>query len=238
VPSARLPIILACVSLCNAQPAGPPPASPPKVLLLVRQQFKPEKTHTRERLERAASALYNRLEVPLYWVELQAFAGPSEALFLEPLDSFEALEKAGAILEQLHQEHPELVRMEAGINDALSSQTTVLAVRRDSPGVTEINLAQARFLRMLVVRAKPDEQPPVLDNASIATVVYHVNSGMPERTFLIFQVLKAFADVPAVHTTTGTIIEDSVYAIEPEMSHVSRAFAEQNSTFWMKPAGQ
>jgi hypothetical protein len=234
----RFLLILACVPLCGAQPAAsppvsPPPASPPKILLLVRQQFKPGKSHVRERLERATASAYNRLEVPVYWMELQAFTGPSEALFFDPFDSFEAVEKAGADLGRLYQAHPELVRMQAGINDTLSSERTILAVRRDSPGVNEINLATARFLRMLVVRTRPGEEQPTADPTP--SIVYQVSSGMSGPAFLIFQAMTDFADIPTAHTTSGTIVEDSVYAIEPQMSHVSRAFAGQYPAFWTKP---
>ncbi len=131
MPAARLPMILACASVCGAQPAAPP-----KILLVVRQQFKSGKAHARERLERATAAIYNRLDVPVYWMEMQAFTGAPEALLFGPYDSFAGVEKAGAVLGPLYQAHPELARMQAGIDDTLSSQTTILAVRRDSPGGT------------------------------------------------------------------------------------------------------
>jgi len=160
VPSVRLLIIVACASICNAQPAAPP-----KVLVLARQQFKSGQAHTRQRLERATSAAYNRLDVPVYWMDLEAFAGKPEALSFEPFDSFEAVQKAGALLLPFEEANPELVRWKAGIDDALSSERTVLAVLRGSTGVSAINLAQARFLRMLVVRTRPGEGPPMIDNA-------------------------------------------------------------------------
>ena len=233
-PSARFLMLLACASLASAQPAAPP-----KVLLLVRQQFKIGRAYARERLERATAAIYNRLEVPSYWMEMQTFTGPSEALLFDPFDSFEDVEKAGAVLGPLDETHPELARMRAGINDTLSSQTTILAVRRDSTGGTRanapINLAQARFLRMLVVRARPGDGPPMLDSAVAPAVLYQVNSGMPAPTYLIFQPMADFNGIPPVHISDGTIVEDSVYAIEPDLSHVSRAFAEQDQSFWMKP---
>ena len=58
---------------------------------------------------------------------------------------------------------------------------------------------------------------------------------MSGPVFFIFQPLTALADMSAAHVTNGTVVEDSVYAIEPDMSHVSRAFAEQNQEFWTKP---
>lgn len=215
---------------CAAQPAGPP-----KVLLLVRQQFKPAKSHARERLERATAALYNRLEVPVYWMEMQAFTGPAEALFFDPFDSFEAVEKAGAALGPLYAANPDLVRFQAGINDALSSERNILAVRRDAAGVDKINLAQARFLRMLVIELNPGEAHPGDDSPHLENaVVYQVKSGMPRPAWLMFQPMSSFTEIAAVHVTAGTIVEDTVYAIEPQLSHVSRAFAEQDSGFWMK----
>jgi hypothetical protein len=237
VLSARLSIILAAASFCGAQAITPAPGAPPKVLLLVRQQFKSEKTRARERLERATAALYNRLDVPVYWMELAALTGPAEALFFAPYDSFEAVEKAGAALGPLYEAHPELPRMQAGINDALSAERTILAVRVFSQGVEDIDLSQARFLRMLVVRTRPGEEPALARDLT-PSVVYEVNSGMPGPAFLIFQAMTAFADIPAPLVTHGTVVEDSVYAVEPAMSHVSREFAQQGRVFWTKPAGQ
>jgi len=234
----RILMILVCAPLFGAQPAAPPtvspsPASPPKILMLVRQQFKPAKNLARDRLQRATAAAYNRLDVPVYWLELQAFTGPSEALFFDPFDSLEAVEKAGAVLGPLYQEHPELFAFQAGIKDALASERTILAVRRDSPGVNAINLAQARFLRLLVVSTRPGDEPPAAGDLA-SSVVYQVSSGMSGPAFLIFQALTEFVDIPTVHTTSGTIVEDAVYVIDPRMSHISREFARQDQSFWTK----
>jgi hypothetical protein len=227
--SVRFLLVLACASFCSAQPAAPP-----KVLVLVRQQFKTGKSAEREKLERITAAIYNRLDVPVYWMETAAFTGPSEALFFGPYDSFEAVEQARATLGTLYDAHPELARLQAGINDALSSETTILAVRRDSPDVTGINLAQARFLRMLVVRTRPGEEPALARDPA-PSVVYEVRSGMSGPAFLIFQPMPAIADIPAANVILGTVVEDSVFAIEPDLSHVSRAFAQQDQSFWTKP---
>lgn len=227
----RFLIILACASICFAQPSAPP-----HVLLLVRQQFKSGKGPARERLERATAAAYNKLDVPVYWIEMQAFTGSSEALFFDPFDSFEAVEKAGATIGQLNEAHPELVRLQAGINDSLSSEKTVLAVRRDSPGVNGIDLAQARFIRMLVVRGGPGAEQPVA--GLTPSIVYQVTSGMPGPAFLIFQTMTAFGTMSSPGIIHGEVVEDLVYVVEPEMSHVSRAFAGQDRAFWMKsPVG-
>jgi hypothetical protein len=237
VRPARFLLILACASLCGAQPTA---ASPPKILLLVRQQFKPGTGLHRERLERAMSRACNSLDVPIYWMEMQAFTGAPEALFFGPYDSFEGVEKAGAVLGSLYQAHPDLAQIQAGIDETLASQRTILAERRDSPGVSSINLAQARFLRMVVVQMKPGQDAPIndtpIDDAPIVenAVVYRVTSGMPGPTFLLFQPMAAFSQIPAVHVTAGTIVEDTVYAIEPQLSHISREFAAQGREFWTK----
>ncbi len=230
MPPARFLLILACATLCGAQPTADSPASPPKILLLVRQQFKPGMGLHRERLERAMSRACNSLDVPIYWMEMQAFSGTPEALFFGPYDSFEGVEKAGAVLGSLYQTHPDLAQIQAGIDETLASQRTILAERRDSPGVAAINLAQAHFLRMVVVQMKPGDDPPIVENA----VAYRVTSGMPGPAFLLFQPMAAFSQIPAVHVTAGTIVEDTVYAIEPQLSHISREFAAQGREFWSR----
>jgi len=221
--------VFACASICFAQPVVSQ-----KVLLLVRQQFKPGRGAARQRLERATAAAYNRLDVPVYWMELQAFTSPPEALFFDTFDSFEAVEKAGAVLEQLNQAHPELVRMQAGINDTLSSERTILAVRTGSDGLDDITLARARFIRMLVVRGRPGEQQPSPAGVT-PSIVYQVISGMPGQSFLIFQTMTAFDVMPSPGVDHGEVVEDLVYVVEPEMSHVSREFAQRGGGFWLKP---
>jgi hypothetical protein len=172
-------------------------------------------------------------------MEMQAFTGAPEALFFGPYDSFEGVEKAGAVLGSLYEAHPDLAQIQAGIDETLASQRTILAERRDSPGVAAMNLAQARFLRMVVVQMKPGDTPiddAPIDDAPIAenSVVYRVTSGMPGPAFLLFQPMAAFAEIPAVHVTAGTIVEDTVYAIEPQLSHISREFAAQGREFWTR----
>jgi len=231
----RFLLILACASLCGAQPTAASPASPPKILLLVRQQFKLGMGLHRERLERAMSRACNSLDVPIYWMEMQAFTGTPEALFFSPYDSFEDVEKAGTVLGSLYQAHPDLAQIQAGIDETLASQRTILAERRDSPGVAAINLAQARFLRMVVVQMKPGPVAPIDDvPAAENTVVYRVTSGMPGPAFLLFQPMADFSGIPSIHVAAGTIVEDTVYAIEPQLSHISREFAAQGREFWTR----
>jgi hypothetical protein len=234
VPPARFLLILACASLCGAQPTASP-ASPPKILLLVRQQFKPGTGLHRERLERAMSRACNSLDAPIYWMEMQAFTGSPEALLFGLYDSFEDVEKAGTVLGSLYQAHPDLAQIQAGIDETLASQRTILAERRDSPGVAAINLAQARFLRMVVVQMKPGPVAPIDDVPTAEnTIVYRVTSGMPGPAFLLFQPMAALAEIPAIHVAAGTIVEDTVYAIEPQLSHISREFAAQGREFWTR----
>jgi len=87
---------------------------------------------------------------------------------------------------------------------------------------------------MIVVRTPPGAGEP--DAAGLPSPLeYEVKSGMAGPAFLIFQTMTDFAEVPAAHISSGTIVEDSVYAVQPEISHVSRAFAEQDQALWTKP---
>ena len=81
---------------------------------------------------------------------------------------------------------------------------------------------------MLIVRMKPGEDAPDADNA----VVYEVRSGMPGPAFILFQPMAGLSEMPAAHVTAGAIVEDTVYAIEPPLSHVSRDFADRGREFW------
>jgi len=41
--------------------------------------------------------------------------------------------------------------------------------------------------------------------------------------------------MPSPGVDHGEVVEDLVYVVEPEMSHVSREFAQRGGGFWLKP---
>jgi hypothetical protein len=263
-----LSMIYGSGSLAQVQVAAVPAVAPPKLLLLVHQQVKLGKEGERRKLEVATTRVCARLSVPNSWIDLESITGPPEALFFDPLDSFEHLDKALVVWGQLLASHPELARMQEQIRELVSSERTVIAVRRDDLGfrANTVDLSKAHFLRVLQVRLHPGHESDFVEafrilsaayekiNASTPWVVYQVNVGMPSPAFLVFvpmRVLQQNDDLlswrkklreaegeESVHRMEQIArdaydeTESNLYAISPEMSHVTKEYVDGDPQFW------
>jgi hypothetical protein len=203
-------IQLACVSSVSAQtekPASPATAAP-KIVLLVHQQFKFGSESTRQNLEARMVRACNHLDVPNLWIDLQAITGPPEAFSFDPFDSFEGIDNSFVVWGQLYASHPELAHLQDQIRALESSESTVIAVRRDdlSYRVNRIDLSKARFMRVLEVRLRPGHESDFVEafkllsaayekiDANMPWVVYQVNVGMPAPAFLVFVPMRALKE--------------------------------------------
>jgi hypothetical protein len=200
-------ILLACASTLSAQVedslniAG----APPKLLLLVHQEFKPGKTAERRKIEVAISRACDPLDVPNAWIDLESISGPREALFFDPFDSFEQLDTAYAEWTRIFATHPDLARMQEELQALVSAERTAIAVRRDDLGYRpqSIDFSKARFMRVLEVRLNPGHESDFAEafrtlarayekiKADTPWVVYQVNVGMPSPAFLVFVPMRA-----------------------------------------------
>jgi len=192
--------------------AGPPSASaqvedfpniagsPPKFLLLVRQEFRFGKAGERQKIEAAIARACDQFSVPNSWIDLESITGTPGALFFDPFDSFDDLGNAFAEWNRIFSTHPDLARMQDEIRALVTYERTVVAMRRDDLGYRpqSIDFSKARFMRVLEVRLNPghendlDESFRILGaayeriKATTPWVVYQVNSGMPSPTFYVF----------------------------------------------------
>jgi hypothetical protein len=205
-------VLLACAPSVAAQTETTASASPalpaPKMLLLVWQEFKFGQAGARQKLEVASARAYDRLNVPVTWIELQSITGAPGALFFDPLDSYEDLDKDFAMFGQLFGAHPEIAKLQEDIEALVSSERTVVAVRRDDLGyrVGDIDISKARYLRVLEVRLHPGHESEFVDafktlgaayeklDADMPWVVYQASVGMPTPAFLIFVPMRALKE--------------------------------------------
>ena len=192
----------------KAQKPATTATAPPKLLLLVHQQFKFGSESARQKLEASVVHACNRLDVPNSWIDLQSITGPTEALSFDPFDSFEQVENAAAVWAQLFVSHPQLAHLQEQIRELESSESTVIAVRRDDLGyrVNRIDLSKARFMRVLEVRLRPGHESDFVEsfkllsaayekiNADMPWVVYLANVGMPSPAFLVFVPMRALKE--------------------------------------------
>jgi hypothetical protein len=250
-------LVVVFISAAWAQTATPVPSptTPPKVLLLVYQQFLPGKAGTRQTVEIDIARNFDRLAAPISWIELESLTGPPQALFLDPANSFSEIDKAGSTLAQIYAGHPDLAQSQQQIEDVIANTRTVTAVLRDdlSLNTPTLNLAKARLLRIRVIQVRPDRERDFVNAFTVtrpqhtqtdtAWAAYQVNAGLPDLTFIFFEALGSMQDVD--RKLSGAALEPSqlavaassetnLYAIHPEMSHVSREFAAADPTFWMR----
>lgn len=179
--------------------------APPKMVVLVYQRFSFEKASERANWEIAMARACQKLEVPNSWIVMDSVTGEPEALSFDPFDSFAQMEKPAAEWGPIYAAHPELGRLQAQINAALTSQRTVIAVRREdlSYRANRIDLSKARFMRVLEVRLHPGRDSDFAEafhklsaayektESDLPWVVYQVNLGMPSPSFLVFVPMKA-----------------------------------------------
>jgi hypothetical protein len=247
--------------------------APPKMLLLVYQQVVPGKAGERQRLEADTSRRFDELNVPITWIELEAVTGPPQALFFDPANSFAELAQAGTMLATTLATHPELAEQQQQIEERLASSKTVVAVRRDDLGLgaERIDLTKARYMRITTVSLRPGHERDFVeaqgirnaafehDRSEPAWVVYEVNSGTTQPTFLIVEGLRSLADADKELERARNLqqspaepgrkrleqiiqegyvsVESNLYAMHPDMSHVPKEFIAGDPAFW-NPTGK
>lgn len=182
-----------------------PETAPPKLLVLVYQRFSFAQASDVGNWEIATARACQNLEVPNSWIVMDSITGEPEVLSFDPFDSFAQMDKPVAAWGRIYATHPELGRLQAQINAALTSQRTLVAVRRDdlSYRANRIDLSKARFMRILEVRLHPGRENEFAEafqkltaayekiESDFPWVVYQVNLGMPSPTFLAFVPMKA-----------------------------------------------
>jgi hypothetical protein len=242
-----------------ASPAPPSAGSPPNVVLLVHQQFLPGKAGERERLELETCRKFDEFAIPIPWIEMEAVTGTPGALFFDPANSFDEVDRAGQLLSEMYGAHPELAQLQNGIEELIASSKTVFARRREDLGnlVDRMDLSKAHYWRITVVNMRPgrDNDFVEADKARVRAqrdtpwVVYEVDSGTTLPTFLVIETLRSFADADRKPESTSAAnkgqkdrdqvvkdaylsVESNLYGVHPEMSHVSKPFAAGEPEFW------
>jgi hypothetical protein len=200
-------LLFSCVLRASAQVDESPniAGTPPKMLLLVRQQFKSGKAAERRKLEVAVARACDQLVVPNFWIDLESISGSPEALFFDPLDSFEQLDNAFVEWSRILASRPDIARAQEEIQAVVSTERTIIVVRRDDLGYRpqSIDLSKARFMRVLEVRLNPGHESEFVEafrilahayetiKADTPWVVYQVNVGMPSPSFFVFLPMRA-----------------------------------------------
>lgn len=243
-------LLAAFVTVVAAQDEDAPPPAPPRYLLLVHQQTSPGKTGERQRLETASAQAFERFNVPIYWIAAEALTGRPHALFLDPFESFDELEKALPQLARLHAQHPEVAKLKEGVDDLLVDTRTMVAVRRDDLTRGTADLSKAHFLRVTIVQGTADV---VQDFNECNCAVYELTAGTSLPAFAVVHTMPSLGDEEDVLgrrqgrespsegekrtvSTSSAPFQSDLYVISPGMSHVPADLAAGDPGFWKQKA--
>lgn len=220
--------------------------APPKLVLLVYQRFPLDKlAASGKALEVAARACAN-LEVPNSWIVMDSVTGEPEVLSFDPFSSFAHINNAYAEWGPLYAAHPELGKTQAQIMRGLTSQRTIVAVRRDdlSYRADRIDLSKARFLRVLEVRLRPGHEADFAEafqklraayekiTSDLPWVVYQANVGMPSPAFFAFVPMKTLAQNDDLLNIRDKLREAEGEAAERMQQIAREAYAQTESNLY------
>jgi hypothetical protein len=242
-------VLLTCASAGSAQAEKPasPATAPPKLVLLVHQQFKFGSESSRRKLEVSVVHACDRLAVPNSWIDLQSITGPPEGLSFDPFDSFERVDNAFAGWTQLFASHPQLASLQEQIRGLQTSESTIISVRRNDLGyrVNSIDLSKARYMRVLEVRLRPGHESDFVEsfkllsaayekiNADMPWVVYQANVGMPSPSFLVFVPMRALKENDAYLARAPKLREAEGDVSFDRMQQIARdAYASTESNLY------
>lgn len=200
-----LPRLLEAQALRVEGRAGPPP----NVLLLVYQQVKPGAAAARHKLGLDGVDAYERYDIPVHFIAMKAVTGDAGTLWLDPFDSFDAIEKAASAIGEANSRHLDLVRNQQMIDELVTRQTTLTAVRRDDLGyrTESFDLSKARYLRILVARVAPGHEADFAEetkalaasyekaDSKFPWAVYQVDLGMERPAYIFLVPLRSLKDL-------------------------------------------
>ena len=204
--------------------AANPAAAPPKLLVLVQQEVQLGKTTERQKLLATISRACDRFDAPSYWIDLQSLTGTRESLTFDPFDTFEQLQQANGGWRQFFAAHPDLAETQRGIDSLLASERTLIAVRRDdlgAPPAEDIDLSEARFMRVVEVRLLPGHRRDFEETiklwgeahtkakGEVPWFVYRVNEGTSTPTFLVFLPLSELKEYDDLLEQREEVLEEN-----------------------------
>lgn len=225
-----------------------PAAVPPNLLLLVRQEVQPGRATEHQKLEVGMARTADRLDVPSYWIELQSMSGTREAVFFNPFDSFERLEGATFDWLQLVSSRAEIARLQEQIDALVTSERTVVALRRDDLGylAETINLSEARFVRMVEIRVISGHETDFVRvfqdlgetyakaKMDRSWVVYQVNAGMPAPAFLVLVPMASLSEDVDLVSSAEELGGGEMEVVVQQIKQLEReAFASTESNLYL-----
>jgi hypothetical protein len=200
----------------QVQEEGSAPA--PKVLMVVREQIKEGREAAHVKAEEAWPRIFQKGNVTSHYLGMTSESGPSEALFLEPYESFGGMEKTRAEIEK----SPMAADLEtANVQDGdlrTGSETLLTVFRGDlSYHAAEAvsSLSKCRHMGVTVLHIKYGHDADLAQlakllmdgdeksNSDQPVLTYQVVSGGMSGTYLLFSPMESLARMDAAPARTA-----------------------------------
>src|SRR5688572_6692681 len=88
-----LALVNASSVAAQATPTPREPNDPPSLLVIYREEVRPGKAAAHTANEQAWAAAFTKGQAPIQWLGMTTIAGPNEAWFISPYDSYAAFQK-------------------------------------------------------------------------------------------------------------------------------------------------
>jgi hypothetical protein len=168
--------------------------------------------------------VFAKAKFPVYYMGMTSMSGPNEAWFIEPNESFDAIEKGQQEVDKnpvLKSELDQLAAQDgpmlSGLRNLIATYNEELSRPRPDP------IGQMRYFSVTTYRVRPGHNPDFTEFRKIIKTaheaaktgtyfaVYQVVSGAPAGTYLIFRPLKALKELDA-NPTLGRAYQDALGA--------------------------
>jgi|ERR1041385_4471363 hypothetical protein len=172
---------------------------PPNIVRIIREDIKPGRSAAHEKVEMGYVRAFSKSKYGHY-LALETITGPGEAWFVEPYESYAALENSIRIAEsqplksELDQLDAQDGEMRTGGRNMIATYQKAFSYR---PGPAD--MGKARYVSISVLRIRPGRNGDFAERTKLlneafeksknpqGTAVYSVASGAPAGTFLVFR---------------------------------------------------
>ena len=199
--------------------------NPPKVLVITREVVKPGKGAAHEKWEAGWPRAFTKANWPTHYIALSALTGEPRVLFCSGYESVEAWAKDG----KAQEDNAALSAQEAMLadkdGDYISElRNSVLTLMPELSYHPDVSVAGTRYFGVVVFHVKRghDDHFVAARKAAVAGhekgnltdhyAVYHVISGGPAGTYIIFIPMKSLAEFDQFPTVHGKAYHEALGA--------------------------
>jgi hypothetical protein len=197
--------------------------TPPKVLVIDREDVKPGKASSHERVETSWVRAFSQAKTDNHYLAVTSMTGPNTALFFLSFNSFADWEKENNAIESNATLTAQVDPIAEKDGDLLSeTRGTVAVLETDLSYNTAITVKGTRYFLVLTQRVKPGhgEEYEAVRKAILAAhqkanvpehyAVYHVIGGSPTGTYIIFVPLKSLGELDQYTQVHGKAYQDAL----------------------------